>query len=152
MPHMSCRPPRASAEGEEVKKGASDLSMTSPSTSTSYSAFSHSPHSTLSPAKENNTNMDLTFDDYVNEPYDCIANEPRPDSVIYTQMFRDLRAANVKAAVLLREPLQNSEFQNILTRGLLTRVDKRTKENCPDELIIAIAGDMKAGECLGHTS
>jgi hypothetical protein len=81
---------------------------------------------------------------YTDKPYECI-NEPRPDSVVYTAIFRDLQALNREAASLLRAPLEDSKFQNGITRGLIKEVTKRTKEDFPDQVKFAIVGDMKAG-------
>lgn len=91
----------------------------------------------------------MELDEYINEPYDCNdpTNEPRPDSVIYTHIFADLRSANAKAAQLLRDPLSHSKFQNVITGGLLRHLARRTKANFPDQILFAIAGDMKAGGC-----
>lgn len=88
------------------------------------------------------------YGDYLNEGYDCndLNIEPRPDSVVYTQIFRDLRANTDKAASLLRDPLNNSKFQNVITAGLTKQIARRTKENFPDEVMFAVAGDMKAGK------
>lgn len=87
------------------------------------------------------------FNGFINEAYNCNdpANEPRPESVIYTQIFQELRDYNKKAADLLGHPLKRSKFQNTITNGLLSQVYKRTKHEFPDEVRFAIVGDMKAG-------
>lgn len=76
--------------------------------------------------------------------YDC-TKEPRPDSVVYTAVFRELQDLNREAASLLRKPLEDSKFQNGITRGLVREITKRTKEGFPDHVKFAIVGDMKAG-------
>lgn len=92
--------------------------------------------------------MENEIDDFYMEPYDCNdpANEPRPDNVVYTASFRELQALNKKAASLLRDPLENSTFQNGITKGLVKEIIKRTKDDFPDQVKFAIVGDMSAGE------
>jgi hypothetical protein len=41
--------------------------------------------------------------------YDCM-KEPRPESVVYTSIFRELRDLNREAASQLRTPLEDSKF------------------------------------------
>lgn len=91
--------------------------------------------------------MDLDGDAFEAEAYDCNdpTNEPRPDSVVYTEIFRDLRKHNKEATQLLREPLLNSKFQNVITHGLKQEITKRTKEDFPDTVTLAVVGDMQAG-------
>ena len=81
-------------------------------------------------------------------PYDCNdpRNEARPNTVVYTTVFRDLQRLNKEAASLLRKPLEDSKFQNGITKGLIKEIIKRTKEDFPDQIKFAITGDMKAGE------
>jgi hypothetical protein len=81
---------------------------------------------------------------YTDKPYVC-DTEPRPDSVVYTAIFRELQSLNREAASLLRTPLEDSKFQNGITRGLIKEITKRTKEDFPDQVKFAIVGDMKAG-------
>jgi hypothetical protein len=80
--------------------------------------------------------------------YDCNdpRNEARPSSVVYTTTFHDLQKLNKEAATLLRKPLENSKFQNGITRSLIKEITKRTKEDFPDQVKFSIVGDMKAGE------
>lgn len=91
--------------------------------------------------------METEIDDFYTDSYDCNdpANEPRPVSVVYTAGFRELQELNKKAASLLREPLENSKFQNGITKGLIKEIAKRTKEDTPDQVKFAIVGDMSAG-------
>lgn len=100
--------------------------------------------------------MDAEPDDYQTESYNY-NDEPRPDSVIYTEIFSDLKSCTREAANLLRQPLATSTFQSPITAGLQKEVAKRTKEDFPDQAAFAVIGDMKAGEsctepaCLGKT-
>lgn len=93
--------------------------------------------------------MDLDHDgsyvDPCTEPYDVQANEPRPDSVVYTEIFRDLQALHTKAIALLQEPLEKSKFRNYITNGLLQDIENRTKHAQSEQVTFAVAGDMKAG-------
>lgn len=90
--------------------------------------------------------MDADIDDYQTESYNY-NDEPRPDSVIYTEIFSDLKTCTREAANLLRQPLANSTFQSPITAGLQKEVAKRTKEDFPDQATFAVIGDMKAGMC-----
>jgi hypothetical protein len=94
--------------------------------------------------------MEDDIDDFYTDPYECDdpANEPRPTSVVYTTGFQSLQELNRKATSLLREPLENSKFQNGITNDLIKEIAKRSKEDTPDEVKIAIVGDMSAGEYL----
>jgi hypothetical protein len=90
--------------------------------------------------------MDLDIiDETYSEPYDVQANEPRPDSVVYTGIFRDLQVLDTKAIALLREPLEKSKFSNFITAGLLQDIENRTKHAQSEQVTFAVAGDMKAG-------
>jgi hypothetical protein len=71
--------------------------------------------------------------------------EPRPDSVVYTEIFRDLQDLDTKAIALLRGPLKKSKFSNFITTGLLKDIENRTKHAQSEQVIFAVAGDMKAG-------
>ena len=88
--------------------------------------------------------MDMDCDAFEAETYDCNdpTNEQRPDSVVYTEIFRDLRKYNKEAAKLLRDPLLNFKFQNVITSGLKQEIAKRTKEDFPDTVTLAVVGDM----------
>jgi len=92
--------------------------------------------------------MESEIADFYTDPYDCNdhVNEPRPESVVYTDIFRELQNLNKTAASLLRDPLENSKFQNGITKGLIKEIAKRTKEDYADEVKFAIVGDMSAGE------
>ena len=92
--------------------------------------------------------METDDADFLTEPYECNdpANEPRPDSVVYTDIFRDLQDLNKTAASLLRQPLEDSQFQSGITKGLIKEITKRTKEDFPDQVKFAIVGDMSAGK------
>jgi hypothetical protein len=92
--------------------------------------------------------MEDDMDDVYTDPYDCNDpdNGPRPISVVYTSSFCALQKLNRKATALLREPLEKSKFQNGTTKGLIREIAKRTKEDTPDQVKFAIAGDMSAGE------
>jgi hypothetical protein len=95
-------------------------------------------------------NEDIT--EYYTDAYDCNdpANEPRPDSVVYTAGFHKLQKSNKAMAALLRDPLINSKFKSSITEGLIKEITKRTKEDFPDQVKFAIVGDMKAGQSHPH--
>jgi hypothetical protein len=67
---------------------------------------------------------------------------------VYTAGFRELQKLNREAASLLRKPLEDSKFQNGITRGLIKEITRRTKEDFPDQVKFAVVGDMKAGGYL----
>lgn len=89
----------------------------------------------------------MEVDSYYTEPYDAVTNEPLPESVVYTDSFRDLLAGSKKAVDLLREPLIHSSFSNVITNGLQKEIAKRYKEEQPEQVMFAVVGDMKAGMC-----
>ena len=89
--------------------------------------------------------IDADIDDCYTEAYDVNANEPRPDSVVYTEIFRDLQNLHTQTVALLRGPLEKSKFRNYITDGLLQDIENRTKHAQSDEVTFAVAGDMKAG-------
>jgi hypothetical protein len=91
--------------------------------------------------------MDVDDDGRVkySEPYDCNAAEPRPDSVVYTEIFKDPKRSTSNAVALPREPLEKSSFKNAITEGLLKEIGKRTEEEFPDQIVIGFAGNMSAG-------
>lgn len=86
-------------------------------------------------------------DDCYTAPYDCNDkdNESRPDHVVYKPIFHELQDLIKRAAALLREPLEKSQFQNGITKGLIKEIAKRTKEDYADQVKFAIVGDMSAG-------
>ena len=90
--------------------------------------------------------METEIADFYTEPYDCKIHEARPENVVYTASFRELQNLNKVAASVLRKPLEDSKFQNGITKSLIKEIAKRTKEDFPDEVRFAIVGDMKAGE------
>ena len=81
------------------------------------------------------------------EGYDCndMRNEQRPDSVVYQPIFVELKSKMQEAVGLLRDPLKQSSYQNIITEGLLRDIDQRTQDNAPEELMFAVVGDMASG-------
>lgn len=87
-------------------------------------------------------------DIYFVQPYqfDDEVNEPLPNSVIYTPQFKSLKDAIKEAAELLREPLASTELKNPIIEGLKAEIEKRMRASFPDEIVFAIAGDMKAGK------
>ena len=92
--------------------------------------------------------MDCTDELDYQEGYDCTdpRNEPRPDSVVFRQQFKDLNDKIREAGDLLLSPLQNSHYHNAVTKGLLNEVENRIRKECSDEVKFAVAGDMAAGE------
>ena len=90
--------------------------------------------------------METEIADFYTEPYDCNIHEARPENVVYTAGFRELQNLNKAAASILRKPLEESKFQNSMTKGLTKEINKRTKEDFPDQVKFAIVGDTKAGK------
>lgn len=95
--------------------------------------------------------MGMDVDSYYTEPYDAKANEPLPQSVVYTDAFRELLDHNQKAVALLRDPLVHSNFSNIITNGLQAEIAERTNEEEPERVMFAVVGDMKAGKRVSDT-
>lgn len=85
------------------------------------------------------------------EPYDGnnTHNEPRPDTVIYQQVFSDLRLYIQQCTDLLQDPLEKSGYSNVITEALLEDVRNRTKAKEPDDTMYSIEGEMESGKsCL----
>ncbi|KAK4550562.1 hypothetical protein LTR36_000141 [Oleoguttula mirabilis] len=91
---------------------------------------------------------DTEDDVFYTDPYDFndARNEPRPDSVIYQPIFKELKELNQECASLFSDPLTESPYHNIITTGLLRDVQNRTKQDFPEEAMFAIAGDMESGK------
>lgn len=91
--------------------------------------------------------VEADYDPHYVDGYDCndVGNEPRPDTVVYNPIFALLKEKCREVTHLLRDPLANSTYQNNVTKGLLQEVQIRTKEDFPEEIMFAIAGDMKSG-------
>lgn len=91
--------------------------------------------------------MDGGFDELHVEPYDCNdeRNEPRPDHVIYKEVFADLKRHITHVKALMRDPLQQSSYHNAITRGLLMELQTCAKESTEEEAQFAVAGDMNSG-------
>ena len=99
------------------------------------------------------SNMEYDDDlDFV-EAYDCTnpKNEPRPDSIVYHAKFAELKKKCQEAANLLLEPLQESKYHNVITKGLLQEVRTRTKNESSEESMFAVAGDMASGRVSSLT-
>lgn len=98
----------------------------------------------------------MDYDDAENdyfEPYDC--NDPRneslPDSVVYTDTFKELKSHCQQAVFMVRDVLAASSYQNAATQGLLEEVKKRFKTTTGEQTFFALSGDMAAGEsCKGN--
>jgi len=97
---------------------------------------------------------DAEPDVYYIEPYDGNDPriEPRPDTVIYQAIFAELRKLNQKCGSKLRNPFQESQYQNVITKALLQDVLNRLKLECSEEVMFAIVGDKESGECSADMS
>ena len=89
--------------------------------------------------------MDFDDDAEYMEGYDC-SNEPRPDSVVYQPLFQQLGDKCLEVANILLKPLTASDYQNIVTKGLIAEGQYRTQQSFSETAMFAVAGDMAAGK------
>ena len=91
--------------------------------------------------------MDEDLAQAVVEPYDCNdpRNEPLPDIIVYQPVFGKLKASIKEAVELLRVPLANSPYKNMITKGLDDEIKHRTKENASEAVMFAVVGNMGSG-------
>ncbi|KAK5727636.1 hypothetical protein LTR17_012596 [Elasticomyces elasticus] len=78
-------------------------------------------------------------------PYDA-KQETLPDSPVFTPEFAKLTQGIKDLVQSLRGPLEDSEYSDRVVEGLLQEVENRTQSNYPEEVRIALIGDMKAGK------
>ncbi|KXT17346.1 hypothetical protein AC579_3846 [Pseudocercospora musae] len=84
-------------------------------------------------------------DDIVS-PYDVDGQEKLPKSAVYTQEYEDLRAKIKSLVELLREPIDRATYRDGTIDGLLDEITKRTTSTYPQQIRIALVGDMSSGK------
>lgn len=86
--------------------------------------------------KDNNTGRVAPHDSH---------KEPTPISPIYHKAFPEVKT-NVTAFVdLLQQPILDTHYRDGNIEGLLKEIQKRRKPRFPEEVRIALIGDMAAG-------
>lgn len=82
------------------------------------------------------------------EPYNAVERERLPESPVYTEDYKELKQASRDLVEVLLDPIRQTTFRNGVIDGLLEEISQRTKGEFPEEVRIALIGDMKTGECL----
>ncbi|KAK3646564.1 hypothetical protein LTR22_014196 [Elasticomyces elasticus] len=97
----------------------------------------------------NDTNDNEDSDDGVDTsvipPYDA-KQEMLPDSPVFTPEFAKLTQDIKDLVQTLRGPLEESGYSDRVVEGLLQEIENRTQSNYPEEVKIALIGDMRAGK------
>ncbi|KAK5688137.1 hypothetical protein LTS10_000115 [Elasticomyces elasticus] len=78
-------------------------------------------------------------------PYDA-KQEPLPPSPVFTPEIEMLKTSVDDLIKLLTEPIEESKYNDGAVEGLLSEIKNRTKSDSPEEIRIALVGDMKAGK------
>lgn len=79
-------------------------------------------------------------------PYD-VSKEEYPFSPYYSQKYDDLIESTNEIVAMLEAPLMESTYQDATVDGLLAEIKQRTTSSFPEEVRIALVGDMKSGAC-----
>jgi hypothetical protein len=77
-------------------------------------------------------------------PYDA-KTEKLPDSPVFTPEFAQLTKSIAAIVELIATPLKETSYKDGVIEGLLQEINARTKSDFPEEVRIALIGDMKAG-------
>ncbi|CAK1361203.1 hypothetical protein CB0940_03403 [Cercospora beticola] len=78
-------------------------------------------------------------------PHD-VSKEGTPSSPYFSEQYRNLMDGTDAIVGMLEEPLKNSKYQDATVAGLLAEIKQRTTSNFPEEVRIALVGDMKSGK------
>lgn len=104
--------------------------------------------------------MKRSYDDIVEDdvPEDLIAEEcddmvpphdvnkeEYPSSPYFSQQYGNLIEGANAIVTMLEKPLLESTYNDATVEGLLAEIKQRTTSNFPEEVRIALVGDMKAG-------
>lgn len=73
-------------------------------------------------------------------------SEPAPRSSIYHPAYKIVTASIEEMVQLLREPLEESTYTDPNVEGLKSLLKRRSKARFPDEVRIALVGDMASGK------
>ncbi|KAK3671101.1 hypothetical protein LTR78_009062 [Recurvomyces mirabilis] len=80
------------------------------------------------------------------QPYDAVLQERLPESPVYSTTFRELKNHIKNFVDLLLRPIQETEYRNAVIGGLKEKVEKRSKGGSPENVCIALIGQMAAGK------
>ncbi|KAK4889882.1 hypothetical protein LTR27_011395 [Elasticomyces elasticus] len=84
-------------------------------------------------------------DDAVIPPYDA-NQEALPASPIFKPEFDELKRSIDEVVQMLRSPIEDSKYTDGVVEGLMQEITNRTKSDSPEEVRIALVGDIKAGK------
>ncbi|KAM3423399.1 hypothetical protein BST61_g832 [Cercospora zeina] len=78
-------------------------------------------------------------------PHD-VAKEEYPSSPYFSQQYKDLIEGAHDIVAMLERPLIESSYHDATVEGLLAGIKQRTTSSFPEEVRIALVGDMKSGK------
>ena len=90
---------------------------------------------------------DEASDDGVILPYDASREETLPESPVYTEDFRKIKIDIKAIADLLLSPIRETTYRDAVIEGLIEEVTQRTRGGFPENVCIALIGEMAAGGC-----
>ena len=88
---------------------------------------------------------DVQSDDGKVPAYDA-KQEKLPSSVVFTPEFAALTDVIHEQIELLSKPIEETSYRNGVVNGLLEEIKLRTKAEFPEEVRIALIGDMSSGK------
>jgi ribosome biogenesis GTPase A len=74
------------------------------------------------------------------------STETPPRCPIYHPSYKIAKAKLIEMIELLREPLEKSTYTDPIVEGLKTLLKKRSRVRFPDEVRVALVGDMASGK------
>ena len=79
-------------------------------------------------------------------PHD-VAKERQPSSPYFSKEYENLMEGIGGFVTMLEAPLRESTYRDATIDGLFAEIKQRTTSNFPEEVRIALVGDMKSGMC-----
>ena len=79
-------------------------------------------------------------------PHDA-TKERQPSSPYFSERYDNLIEGIGGIVAMLEAPLKKSTYRDATIDGLFAEIRQRTTSNFPEEVRIALVGDMKSGMC-----